>query len=131
MSLIFERPTIGDKEWINTILVKEKRSDALATFGTYFIWSDFFGTKVCRHKNIFFRVIRVRFSPAIHRKTTAKQTKYAKLKNLGNSYPFLVRCDKFFTRYFAAKAFFWRVAARLSLIILPQMTFLYLCGKIV
>lgn len=54
MSLVFEKPTIEDKNWINAILDKEKRSDALARFGTYFIWADYFNTKVCRNKNILF-----------------------------------------------------------------------------
>ncbi|MBQ2671924.1 MAG: DUF2156 domain-containing protein [Clostridia bacterium] len=54
MSLVFEKPTIKDKDLINKILFKEKRSDALAIFGTYFLWSDYFNTKVCMHKNILF-----------------------------------------------------------------------------
>ena len=54
MSLVFEKPKMEDKNLIDKILIKEKKSDALATFGTYFLWSDYFNTKVCEHKNILF-----------------------------------------------------------------------------
>lgn len=54
MGLIFEKPKMEDKSWINKVLAKEKRSDALAVFGTYFLWADYFNTKVCEHKNILF-----------------------------------------------------------------------------
>ena len=33
MGLIFEKPKMEDKSWINKVLAKEKRSDALAVFG--------------------------------------------------------------------------------------------------
>ena len=54
MSLIFEKPTIEDRDWINKVLNKERRSDVLARFGTYFIWSDYFNTRIAKFRNIFF-----------------------------------------------------------------------------
>ncbi len=50
MNLEFYPPTIQDKTWVNNILKKTYYIRSDAAFGTIYIWSNIFNTKICNYE---------------------------------------------------------------------------------
>lgn len=57
MNLEFTDPTIEDKEWVQKILNQEKKINSESAFGTCYLWSHYYSTKICKYKNMFFKKV--------------------------------------------------------------------------